>query len=136
MKPLLPLNDFLNTPDFWMLLLCNAFMGEDGFRELIESMKNEETSDMLEKGKVIIMGPERRVVKEWLKTVDREELDAMLQAAIFTPDEQKYIRMRLIEGMTFKEIAIDQSLTRKSVARIARRISKKMYKSGKKLGYF
>lgn len=36
-------------------------------------------------GKVIIMGPERRVVKEWLKTIDREELDAMLQAAIFTP---------------------------------------------------
>lgn len=71
------------------------------------------------------MGPERRVVKEWLKTVDREELDAMLQAAIFTPDELKYIRMRLIEGMTFKEIAIDQSLTRKSVARIARRISLK-----------
>lgn len=82
------------------------------------------------------MGPERRVVKEWLKTVDREELDAMLQAAIFTPDELKYIRMRLIEGMTFKEIAIDQSLTRKSVARIARRISKKMYKSGRKLGFF
>lgn len=50
MKPMLPLNDFLNTPDFWMLLLCNAFMGEDRFRELIESMKNEETSDMLEKG--------------------------------------------------------------------------------------
>lgn len=45
------------------------------------------------------MGPERRVVKEWLKTVDREELDAMLQSAIFTPDEQKYIHMRLIEGM-------------------------------------
>ena len=75
------------------------------------------------------MSPERRVVKEWLKAVDREELDAMLQAAIFTPDEQKYIHMRLIEGMTFKEIAIDQSLTRKSVARIARRIAKKMYKS-------
>ena len=75
------------------------------------------------------MGPERRVVKELLKTVDREELDAMLQSAIFTPDEQKYIHMRLIEGMTFKEIAIDQSLTRKSVARIARRIAKKMYKS-------
>ena len=37
--------------------------------------------------------------------------------------------MRLIEGMTLKEIAIDQSLTRKSVARIARRIAKKMYKS-------
>lgn len=46
------------------------------------------------------------------------------------------ISMRLYEGMTFKEIAIDQSLTRKSVARIARRISAKMYKSGRKLGYF
>ena len=70
------------------------------------------------------MSPERRVVKEWLKAVDREELDAMLKAAIFTPDEQKYIHMRLIEGMTFKEIAIDQSLTRKSVARIARQIGR------------
>lgn len=87
-------------------------------------------------GKVIIMSPDRKVVKEWLKTVDREELDAMLQVAIFTLDEQKYIHMRLIEGMTFKEISIDQSLTRKSVARIARRISAKMYKSGRKLGYF
>lgn len=85
---------------------------------------------------MIIMGPDRKVVKEWLKTVDREELDAVLQAAIFTPDELKYINMRLIEGMTFKEIAIDQSLARKSVARIARRISAKMYKSGRKLGYF
>nr|DAL46262.1 MAG TPA_asm: ECF sigma factor [Caudoviricetes sp.] len=85
---------------------------------------------------MIIMGPDRKVVKEWLKTVDREELDAVLQAAIFTPDELKYINMRLMEGMTFKEIAIDQSLTRKSVARIARRISAKMYKSGRKLGYF
>ena len=56
------------------------------------------------------MGPERRAVKEWLKTVDREELDAMLQAAIFTPDELKYIRMRLIEGMTFKEIATENSI--------------------------
>lgn len=82
------------------------------------------------------MGPDRKVVKEWLKTVDREELDAVLQAAIFTPDELKYINMRLMEGMTFKEIAIDQSLTRKSVARIARRISAKMYKTGRKLGYF
>lgn len=41
------------------------------------------------------MSPDRRVVKEWLKTVDREELDAMLQAAIFTPDEMKYIKVRL-----------------------------------------
>lgn len=51
MNPLTPLNDFLNTPDFWMLLLCDEFMGEDRFREFLESMKNEETSNMLEKGK-------------------------------------------------------------------------------------
>lgn len=47
MKPLPHLNDFLNTPDFWMLLLCDEFMGEDRFREFLESMKNEETSDIL-----------------------------------------------------------------------------------------
>ncbi len=51
MKPLPSLNDLLNTPDFWMLLLCDEFMGEDRFREFLESMKNEETSDTLEKGK-------------------------------------------------------------------------------------
>lgn len=51
MKPLPPFNDLLNTPDFWMLLLCDEFMGEDRFREFLESMKNEETSDTLEKGK-------------------------------------------------------------------------------------
>ena len=38
-----PLNDFLNTPNFWMLLLCNEFMGEDKFREFLESI--EEVSD-------------------------------------------------------------------------------------------
>ena len=51
MNPMLPLNDFLNAPDFWMLLLCDEFMGEDRFREFLESMKHEETSYMLEKGK-------------------------------------------------------------------------------------
>ena len=53
MKPLSRLNDFLNAPDFWMLLLCDEIMGEDRFREFLESMKNEETSDMLEKGKQV-----------------------------------------------------------------------------------
>ena len=48
MKPLLPLNDFLNTPDFWMLLLCDEFMGDDRFREFLAFMKNKETSGMLE----------------------------------------------------------------------------------------
>ena len=43
MKPMPPLNDFLNTPDFWMLLLCNEFMGEDKFREFLESI--EKVSD-------------------------------------------------------------------------------------------
>lgn len=33
---------------------------------------------------MIIMSPERRVVKEWLRTVDHEELDAMLQAVILS----------------------------------------------------
>lgn len=51
MNSLPPLNDFLNTPDFWMLLLCNECMGEDKFRKFLESMKNEETSDTVEKGK-------------------------------------------------------------------------------------
>lgn len=45
MNPLSSSNDSLNTPDFWMLLLCDEFMGEDRFREFWESMKNEETSD-------------------------------------------------------------------------------------------
>ena len=43
MKPLPPLNDFLNTPDFWMLLLCYEFMGEEKFREILESV--EKVSD-------------------------------------------------------------------------------------------
>lgn len=51
MNPLSSSNASLNTPDFWMLLLCNAFMGEDRFREFLESIKNEETSDTLEKEK-------------------------------------------------------------------------------------
>nr|DAQ58484.1 MAG TPA: hypothetical protein [Caudoviricetes sp.] len=41
--------ELMNTPDFWLLLLSYAFMGEEKFRELLESMKNEETSDTLEK---------------------------------------------------------------------------------------
>lgn len=36
----------------------------------------------------------RRVVKDWLRAVDREELNAVLKSAIFTPDELEYIKMR------------------------------------------
>ncbi len=38
-----PPTDILSTPDFWLFLLCYEFMGEEKFRELLESMK-EETS--------------------------------------------------------------------------------------------
>ena len=51
------------------------------------------------------MRPHRKVVKDWLRTVDREELNAVIDTAIFTPDELKYIHMRLIEGKSFKQIA-------------------------------
>lgn len=30
--------DILSTPDFWLLLLCHEFMGEEKFRELLESI--------------------------------------------------------------------------------------------------
>ena len=45
--------ELMNTPDFWLFLLCYEFIGEEKFREILESMKNEETSDMLEKGKQV-----------------------------------------------------------------------------------
>lgn len=37
--------DILSTPDFWLLLLCSGFMGEDRFRELLESMPRDEVPD-------------------------------------------------------------------------------------------
>ena len=45
-----PPTDILSTPDFWLLLLCNAFMGEEKFREFLESMEKEEIPDELIKG--------------------------------------------------------------------------------------
>ena len=75
------LNDFLNTPDFWMLLLCDGFMGEDRFRELIESMKNEETSDMLEKGKVIIVYKQlKEIIYELPENCERNRFELRKQA--------------------------------------------------------
>ena len=35
--------DILSTPDFWLFLLSYAFMGEEKFRELLESI--EKVSD-------------------------------------------------------------------------------------------
>ena len=40
--------DILSTPDFWMFLLCYAFMGEEKFRELLESTEKEEAPEGLE----------------------------------------------------------------------------------------
>lgn len=41
MNPSSHLIDLLNTPDFWLFLLCSEFMGEDRFREFLESMKQK-----------------------------------------------------------------------------------------------
>ena len=71
----------------------------------------------------------RKVVKDWLRTVDREELDAVCRSAIFTPDELKYIHMRLMEGKSFKIIAMDCQLSRSGMAKIADKVAMKMYKA-------
>lgn len=75
------------------------------------------------------MRPHRKVVKDWLKTVDREELNAVIESAIFTPDELKYIHMRLIEWESFKQIAILCDLSRRNMATMADKIANKMYKA-------
>lgn len=72
----------------------------------------------------------RRVVKDWLRAVDREELNAVLKSAIFTPDELEYInKMRIIEGKSFKLIAIDSGISRSGMAKIADRVAMKIYKA-------
>lgn len=79
------------------------------------------------------MRPHRKVVKDWLKTVDHEELNAVIESAIFTPDELKYIHMRLIEGKSFKQIAILCDLSRRNMATITDKVAQKMYKAITKL---
>lgn len=71
----------------------------------------------------------RRVVKDWLRAVDREELNAVLKSAIFTPDELEYIKMRTFEGKSFKLIAIDSGISRSGMAKIADRVAMKIYKA-------
>lgn len=75
----------------------------------------------------------RKVVKDWLRNVDREEFDAMMQSAIFTPDEIRYIQMRTIEGKSFKLIAIDEGVSKSGMAKIADRVARKMYKAIQKM---
>ncbi len=75
------------------------------------------------------MKAERKAVKEWLRTMDRSEYDQMLRDALFTEAELRYIHMRCIEGKSFKEIAIECGLSRRTMCNIAKRIAEKMHKS-------
>ena len=75
------------------------------------------------------MRPERKVVKKWLRTMDREEFETVIQCSMFTKEELKYIHMRCIDGKSFKDIAIDCNLSRRTMCSIANRIADKMHKS-------
>lgn len=81
------------------------------------------------------MRPERRVVKQWLRTMDREEFETVIHGSMFTKEELKYIQMRCIDGKSFKDIAIDCNLSRRTMCNIANRIAKKMHKSITKNGF-
>ena len=81
------------------------------------------------------MKAERKAVKEWLRTMDRSEYERMLRDALFTETELRYIRMRCIEGKSFKEIAIECGLSRRTMCSIAKRIADKMHKSIIKNGF-
>ena len=73
------------------------------------------------------MKAERKAVKEWLRTMDRGEYERMLRDALFTETELRYIHMRCVEGKSFKEIAIECGLSRRTMCNIAKRISEKMH---------
>lgn len=51
MKPLPSLTEFMNTPDFWLFLLCYSFMDKDKFNELLESIKQQAVPSKSEKFK-------------------------------------------------------------------------------------
>lgn len=55
--------------------------------------------------------------------------------ALFTETELRYIHMRCIEGKSFKEIAIECGLSRRTMCSIAKRIADKMHKSIIKNGF-
>lgn len=81
------------------------------------------------------MESDRRIVKQWLRTMDREEFETVIRDSMFTRDELTYIHMRCIDGKSFKDIAIDCNLSRRTMCNITRRIAEKMYKSIIKHGY-
>ena len=43
--------DILSTPDFWLFLLSYAFMGEEKFRELLESIDKVSDGENINGGK-------------------------------------------------------------------------------------
>lgn len=75
------------------------------------------------------MKPERHKVKQWLRNMDRKQYETLLETALFTADELKYIHMRCVEGLSFKQIAIQCDLSKSNMCRIAKRISEKMNKA-------
>lgn len=72
------------------------------------------------------MSPERREVKQFLRQMNREQYERLLQVALFTAEELKYIHMRCVEGLSFKQIAILCDLSKSNMCRISKRISAKM----------
>ena len=43
--------ELMNTPDFWMLLLCYEFIGEEKFREILESIEKVSNGENIDGGK-------------------------------------------------------------------------------------
>lgn len=43
------------------------------------------------------MRANRKRVKEWIRQMDKEDYQMLLDTALFTPDEKEYIHMHCIE---------------------------------------
>lgn len=42
--------ELMNTPDFWLLLLCYEFMREEKFREILESIEKVSNGENIDGG--------------------------------------------------------------------------------------
>lgn len=79
------------------------------------------------------MRANRKRVKEWLRKMDKEDYQRLLDTALFTSDEKEYIHMHCIEGMTFQQIYIDKGMPKSNMCRIAERIASKIEKAIEKM---
>ena len=79
------------------------------------------------------MRANRKRVKEWLRQMDKEDYQRLLDTALFTPDEKEYIHMHCIKGMTFQQIYIDKGMSKSNMCRIAERIASKIEKAIEKM---